>query len=311
MGIAMFTAFIFLGMLLGLLTNSHLASTYVLEGLKTWYQNAIPALFPFMVVSGLMIRLGLAESVSKCFMPVLGHLYQAKSAACYVILIGFLCGFPMGARTIAELYERNRLTKKEGKWLLAFCNNLSPAYVTGVLFPMLGIRKVLPCLFVFYGIPMIYGWILRRIMLSSTGKEDIPRESQILPQATKARISSALGASLRDSVESSVTAILMLGGYLAFFCLLNLFPHLIFHKPLPVFSLLLEVTTGLNYVQGKRPILCLCAATFGGLSCIAQTHAVLRQTDLSDAMGEYVIHKMILTAISLACYLALFRFTGL
>ncbi len=307
----MFRVCIFLGLLFGLLSNSRLASLYVLEGFNVWASRALPALFPFMVLSGLIIRLELAERVVKAFTPVLGRLYHASSTACYVMLTGFLCGFPMGARTIAELYERGRLSKRDGKWLLSFCNNLSPAYVMGVLFPMLGIKRVFPYLFGFYGIPLIYGWIVRRISL----KRMIPEEVHSLPNtspqdSSKRQTATSFGIALRESIESATYAVIILGGYLAFFCLLNLFPHLILRKPQPVVGLLLEVTTGLNAMEGRRTILCLCAATFGGLSCIAQTHAALSHTDLTDAMGEYVLHKMALTAISLAYYFTLFRFLG-
>lgn len=301
---------VFLGLLIGLLSNSSLAGSYVLEGLNVWATRALPALFPFMVLSGLIIRLELAERVSKAFKPLLGRLYHASSAACYVMLVGFLCGFPMGARTIAELYERGRLTKRDGRWLLAFCNNLSPAYVMGVLFPMLGIKRMLPYLLGFYGLPLIYGWILRIISLRHKAKELNSLENIDARNYSKPKSAMPFGTALRESIESATHAVIILGGYLAFFCLLNLFPHLILQKPQPILGLLLEVTTGLNTMKGRSPILCLCAATFGGLSCIAQTHAALSNTDLTDAMGEYVIHKIILTAISLAWYYALFRFSG-
>lgn len=301
---------VFLGLLLGLLSNSSLAGSYVLEGLNVWATRALPALFPFMVLSGLIIRLELAERVSKAFKPLLGRLYHASSAACYVMLVGFLCGFPMGARTIAELYERGRLTKRDGRWLLAFCNNLSPAYVMGVLFPMLGIKRMLPYLLGFYGLPLIYGWIIRIISLRHKVKELNSLENTDARNYSKPKSAMPFGTALRESIESATHAVIILGGYLDFFCLLNLFPHLILQKPQPILGLLLEVTTGLNTMKGRSPILCLCAATFGGLSCIAQTHAALSNTDLTDAMGEYVIHKIILTAISLAWYYALFRFSG-
>lgn len=302
---------IFIGLLIGLLSNSKLASSYVQEGLSVWAKSALPALFPFMVLSGLIIRLGMAERVSKAFKPVLGRLYNASLAACYVLLVGFLCGFPMGARTIAEMYERGRLSKREGKWLLAFCNNLGPAYVMGVLFPMLGIKHRLPYLLGFYGIPLAYGWLLNVIWYSRKNPEanGPSEEADDLAYSRSGRIP-AFGNALRESIESAIYAMLLFGGYLAFFCLLNLFPHVIFQKRQPVLGLMLEVTTGLKAMKGRHPILCLCAATFGGLSCIAQTHAALSHTDLIDSMGEYVLHKMILTAISLSYYFALFRFIG-
>ena len=89
---------LFLLLLLLFLTDSQRSIYYASSGLLTWFHNIIPALFPFMILSGVMIRMNLSEGVSMILYPVMYPLWRIRRNAVYVIIMGFLCGFPMGAR---------------------------------------------------------------------------------------------------------------------------------------------------------------------------------------------------------------------
>ena len=95
------------------------------NGLLIWYKNMIPSLFPFMVLSGFMVRSGLSLKIGQWLQPVLGLFFRLPSQMLYAIFMGFLCGFPMGAKIVADMLEKEQITLKEGEYLLAFCNNKS------------------------------------------------------------------------------------------------------------------------------------------------------------------------------------------
>lgn len=271
----MLTILLFL-FLLGIITKSDMAASYASMGLRIWYQSMIPALFPFMVLSGIFIKTQKAEKIS----PV-----------CYVVFIGFLCGFPMGARTIAQLYSMGRLSKEECRWLLSFCNNIGPAYMTGLVIPLLHVKYPVLCLLGFYGIPFLYGivryYFLRRRNL-------IPNVNTPLLQ-NETFFRKNLLAAMEEAIADSVRGILNLGGYLILFCLFNLLPDWLFGRSLPMLSPFWEITSGLQFLQGRHPVYCLTMLTFGGLSCLAQTASSLAGSDLSAHIGEYTLHKTILS----------------
>ncbi len=282
-----------------MLTNSSMSLAFAALGLNLWYEKMVPVLFPFMVLSGTLIRIGLSGSLIHPVRPVFGRLYQLSDPAVYVILMGFLCGFPMGARTIAEFRDRQELSIPEGQYLLSFCNNFGPVYFLGFVLPTLHLTLKVPYLIGMYGIPLLYGLFLRYTFYRSVLQEHVLSPGSSAPPPC--------GASLADALDDSVTAagrgILQLGGYMIFFNLLNLLPRLWLPKSF-FLAPLLEITGGLQILGDRFPLYVLLLLPFGGLSCIAQTGSCIRNTGLS--LKSYIFHKLILTGLTGLYYLGWF-----
>lgn len=263
---------------------------FACSGLNLWFQKMIPTLFPFMVLSGMMIRMNLTDSFIRLLKPFLQPVFQVNSNCLYTIFIGFLCGFPMGANVTAQLYERNMITRKEADFLLSFCNNIGPVYFLTFALPVIGIAKIPFCLFGMYGIPLLYGILLRYTLY----KNEL---SCHIVSTKSASFVPGFLQSLDESVMSSLTSITKLGGYMIFFNLLNIIPSLFINsqKLKYIISALLEITGGIRLLSDTAPKISLCLLTFGGFSCIAQTNSMILSAGLS--LKRYVIHKLILTAI--------------
>ena len=305
------TLLLFLVLTVCILTNSSLSLAYATLGLELWFKKMIPALLPFMILSGVMVRLKLTEKMSMALFPLLGPVYRVRKNVVYCMMLGFLCGFPMGAKVTSELLERGMLTEKEASYLLAFCNNIGPVYFCSFVLPLLGRRLTLPYLFGMYGIPLLYGLLLRHtVFRDSLQAENASRgRKQQIHLSELHACSSENGAlpfglklleALDDSIVSSLQSILTLGGYMVLFDLMNLLPHLLSGRSPFLAAPLLEITGGLSLLGGL-PLYSLLALSFGGLSCMAQTYSCIKGTGLS--MGSYVRHKVILTLLNGCFYL--------
>lgn len=144
-----------------ILTHSSLSLAYAALGLTLWYEKMVPVLLPFMILSGTLIRMGMTDSLIRPVRPLFGRIYRLSAPGIYVILMGFLCGFPMGARTASEFRDRQEISSEEGQYLLAFCNNLGPVYFLGFVLPLLHRKLLFPYVFGMYGVPLLYGIFLR------------------------------------------------------------------------------------------------------------------------------------------------------
>lgn len=300
----LYTLFFFY-LFFSILTHSRESLYYAFNGLELWYSKMVPALMPFMILSGLMIRMGLSESFVSWFYPVLRFLFRISPNAAYAIIMGFLCGFPMGAKVTADLLQRKMISEEEADFLLAFTNNIGPAYFFGFVLPLVHRKAVLPYLFGMYAIPLLYGLLLRytlfrkRIPITHHRQKLHYREN--LPDCkeqpnTDSQQNKALSVleQIDDAIGSAVHSILLLGGYMIFFNLLNLLP--IPETLAPV----LEITGGLEILGDKKPLLVFVLLPFGGFSCIAQTYSTIRSCNRS--ICPYILHKLVLTGLTVLYY---------
>ncbi len=285
-----------------------LSLEYASTGLTLWFTKMVPTLLPFMILSGIMIRMNLTERFVGLLHPLLHRIYGTSRNGSYTIIMGFLCGFPMGARIIGELYEQHKLSREESALLLSFCNNIGPIYFLSYVIPTLGIDRPGRPFLLMYGIPLLYGFLLMRIRPWMTRKvsscENHPEARSL--QARQPGSCSLLAA-IDASVLSGLIGIARLGGYMVFFNLLNIvfqpFQH-VNTNILNIYRCLLEITSGIDCSGRSINFAILILLPFGGFSCIAQTYSMIRQTDLS--LRPYVYHKTVQTAVTAACYLLLY-----
>lgn len=295
-----------------LLRYPTLSLQYAATGLNLWFQKMIPTLLPFMILSGILIRMNLTEGFVRLAHPFLRFFFRTSPNGSYTLIMGFLCGFPMGARIVGELYGAGKLSKWEAERLLAFCNNIGPIYFLSFAMPMLGIERVLLPFLVMYGIPLLYGFLLMRIFPHIKWKRQwkITDMANILPlndtqhSGTIAKTSPLpLPAAADEAILSGLLGIAKLGGYMVFFNLLNiLFVPFSQLSPalLGFYNCILEITSGIDRCGQGFPYIVLILLPFGGFSCIGQTYSMICHTDLS--IRPYIFHKLFQTALTALCY---------
>ena len=114
-----------------LLARPEAAAAAVREALALCSRTVIPSLFPFFVVTGLLLQLGLAQWLQGFFAPFMGPMFRMRGICALPLLTGLLGGYPSGARTAAELFRQGQLTQQEAELLLGFCDNCGPAFLLG------------------------------------------------------------------------------------------------------------------------------------------------------------------------------------
>lgn len=284
-----------------ILTNASQSLVLAQSGLELWFHNMVPTLLPFMILSGTLIRMGLTEGFVTLVHPILNPFFQISKQACYVIVMGFMCGFPMGAKCVCDLYRQKQLRFEEATWLLAFCNNIGPVYFVSFALPLIGCHSLYPCLFGMYGLPLLYGLLLRHTKYRNMAKENASIVSDRAPMG--------LLTALNEAVYASLQSILMLGGYMILFRLLLLLPVLFCPSAALYLAPLFEITSGLKQLGHQSPYYSLVTLPLGGLSCIAQTYSCISDSDLS--ISTYIRHKIILTVFTAVYYFLCLRFLRL
>ena len=112
-------------------------SDYAKNGFLLSIKVIIPAVFPFLILTDLVIKCIRFEQVG-FLKRVFERLFNISGCGISALICGLLCGFPIGARVSSSLYQSGKLSKSECESLMAFSNNPSPGYVISVI--GLGIR---------------------------------------------------------------------------------------------------------------------------------------------------------------------------
>ena len=115
-----------------LLLLPEVSAQAVRDAMLLCVQTLIPSLFPFFVLSSLLIACGASELLSALLSPLMRPLFGLSGAGAAALALGLCGGYPVGARTAAELVENGALSQEEGERLLAFCNNAGPGFLLGV-----------------------------------------------------------------------------------------------------------------------------------------------------------------------------------
>ena len=103
------------------------------NGLALCFNVIVPSLFPFFVLSSLVVDLGLAAWLGRALEGVMRPLFRVSGSCSAAVVLGFIGGYPVGARTALQLYQQGLCSKAEAERLLAFCNNSGPAFIFGVV----------------------------------------------------------------------------------------------------------------------------------------------------------------------------------
>lgn len=93
----------------------------------------LPSLFPFFVLSSLVVELGMSRYLGKLLEPVMAPLFRVNGNCAAALALGAVGGYPVGARTAIQIYENGQCSRTEAERMLAFCNNSGPAFILGVV----------------------------------------------------------------------------------------------------------------------------------------------------------------------------------
>ncbi|MFI3237369.1 MAG: hypothetical protein R3Y47_04985 [Lachnospiraceae bacterium] len=269
--------------------DRELVITRTLLALEQWYQLMIPALFPMMLFSTILVDIGTAHTIGKLIYPIIGRLFRVSYNGCYCMLAGLTMGFPMGAKTVCDFIKKGAICKEEGDYLLSFINCIGPMYTLHVTCSLFMHCNITLSMFAMYGLALLYGLILRYTIYRKNSFKHIHSN-----YAKKPFVDAFI-----DCIPSCGTSILQLGGYMVLFQLFFVtIQHLAMYIPFPttLFYPLIEITGGLLLLPNTMPACLVLALTcFGGACCMIQTYYFIKDTPLS--ISKYLLNKVVLSSI--------------
>ena len=250
--------------------------TSCFQGFAMWAECVLPALFPFMCITLIFVKTGIAEKASLPLKRVTGK-FKLPPAAAACFLLSICSGYPAGSKVVSEFYAGGAFSQKESGKVDYLCSTSGPLFIIGsVGFKMFGDKltgvKIL--------IAHVFAVTLVSLIIALVSKKSTSSElKRAIPKSNV----------LYDAFYGAVIAVTVAGGFIAFFYVVANFcaDFHIFYPLEKFFNLFLdektssalclgfvEATTGcraLSAVGGKLQVaLAGFLITFGGLSILLQ-----------------------------------------
>lgn len=286
-----------------------------IRGLNMWWEIVFPSLLPFFIVSEMLIGFGVVRFIGVLLEPLMRPLFRVPGVGGFVWAMGMASGFPAGAKLTARMRQEGQLSKIEAERLVSFTNSSNPLFIFGAVSVgffynvQLGVILALAHYLGNISVGLIMRFYGRSEENATKEKERnlTIRDAFAALHRTRIKDNRPIGKLLGDAVMSSIQTLLMIGGFIILFSVIN---KLLFHLhitaflaefleimlvmlgmteslSLPFISGLFEITLGSQMTSQiqeatlmHQAVITSFILAFSGFSVQAQVASILAQTDI-------------------------------
>jgi sporulation integral membrane protein YlbJ len=289
-----------------------------IRGLDMWWEIVFPSLLPFFIISEMLIGFGIVKFIGVLLEPLMRPLFRVPGVGGFVWAMGMASGFPAGAKLTARLRQEKQITRIEAERLVAFTNSSNPLFIFGAVSvgffknAHLGIILALSHYLGNICVGLIMRYYGQNVQEDEDEKETVKsrfpiRTALIALHRTRVNDKRPIGKLLGDAVTSSIQTLLMIGGFIILFSVIN---KILFHLQItaflaniieyilktlsipeslsvPLISGLFEITQGSQMTSQVQSVTLMQMAiitsfilAFSGFSVQAQVASILAQTDI-------------------------------
>ncbi len=290
-----------------ILTESSSVLDAVSFSLTIWKNNIFPSLFPFFVLSEIMVKYGMTEFIGNLLKPFMNKFFRIKSSAAFVLVMSIISGNPANAKYTRELYLNGDLNEYEATKILCFSCFANPLFILGTVGLLFLNNKEVGILILLchYISNLFIGLFLRNYHPSPTENERVSF-SYAVKCAHKKRLSnkSTFGEIVTNSLLHSINTLLLVLGVMTMCLIITT----IIDNNISLNSVLqsvlngsIEMTQGLKYISLEaiplklKCVLSVMILSFGGLSVHLQITSILSDTKIKylPFLFSRILHSFI------------------
>jgi sporulation integral membrane protein YlbJ len=275
-----------------------------LLGLKLFIEKVFPSLFPFLVITSLMMSYDGVHIYSKIFGKALCKPLRLPLKCTFALVVSILCGYPLGAKYACDLYDQGEIDQKTCQRLLNIATNTSPLFAIGAVG-----TSMLKSPHTGYTLLLInyISCFLMGILLPSNKQW---KENTFMKN--KSSENTNIGNIIKDSIEGAIKTCLSIGGFVIIYSVIisiiksNILFDIAIKKLTIITGIennliegtllgLIEMTNGCNLIALTstdmyiKVIIISFLLAFSGFSIISQVHSFTYKYNVS--MKTYIKRK--------------------
>lgn len=247
--------------------------------LNIWVKNLIPTLFPFFIISDILINYNFTSYIPKFFKKMCKFLFGITDNMITILILSIISGFPSNARNTRTLYDKGIISVKEANHILIFSHFSNPLFIltTVAIFFFNNKDLGIILLITHYLSSFLLGILFRRFNVYED-KIEVQKDKKI-----------DFGNVLIGAIKKSIDTLLLICGIVTIFLLLasiiiNTFNFNIYNSML--IKGILEITIGIEALSKLglpmiyKAVITSCFLAFGGLSVHMQVMSQISDTEI-------------------------------
>ena len=286
---------------LSLLIAPNLIKIEILNALEVFISTLFPSIFPFFLISDLLISYNFPITLNKYLKPITRHLFHIEGASSFIIIMSMLSGFPSGAKYIKTLLDRKLIDIDEANYLITFTHFANPLFVLTVtkeIFKSTNLSYII--LICMYLSNLILGIIIRPKKIKSNKKS-----LEILKVPN-------FSTNLTSSIISSFKLLaIILGNTCFFYIVTGLIMKLLHQNQLLTILTngFFDMTRGITYLTTLsgfttlKSILILTFLSFGGVNINMQVASIISNSNIK--YSNFLIGRICQCALSITIFIAI------
>ena len=115
--------------LIELIVKKSIIYAAIMDALNMWVNNLIPALFPFFIISDILINYNITDYIPKIIKIFCKKIFRINEEMLTILLLSVISGFPSNARNTRMLYDKGAITIAEANHILIFSHFANPVFI--------------------------------------------------------------------------------------------------------------------------------------------------------------------------------------
>lgn len=292
----------FIILLFSILVNKQLVFETVSYSLNIWVNTLIPSMFPFFVISDILISYNIVYYIPEVITNIFSKIFNINKISTTIFFLSLISGFPAGARNIRTYYDKGLINSDDASHILLFTHFSNPMFILSTVAILFFNNEK-------YGYIILISHYLGNFIIgiflrnkTSSYCKNYTKEISICQNFSKVFI---------NSIKSSIDTLLLILGTLTSFLIVSSFIISFLNLPLyegTILKGILEMTMGLkslsilNISDIYKVVISTMFISFGGLSVHLQVISQIIDTDIKyiNFFISRIYHAIISGSI---CYL--------
>lgn len=116
-----------------LLRHGAAAAEAIRTGIQVCMLQIIPTLYGFLILTGVLLRMGLHQKLGRLFRPIAWHVLHMTEGEFAVFLCSQLAGYPVGVQMLTDLVGQGEIPLRRAARLAGVCFGSGPAFVLSLV----------------------------------------------------------------------------------------------------------------------------------------------------------------------------------